>query len=394
MPPSLPQRMSRRTWLRSVAAAAALAACGGSPPRTQPTPGGPTAASTAGVLALQGGQVFVDGTFAGADIFVDGRRITAVGSPPADATRTVDCGSLWLLPGFIDAHVHLQFSNPADVLAGGVTTARDLGSPPSVGLALRGETPLRVLAAGRILTAVGGYPSQSWGSDGTSRQVRDAADAAEAVAEQARAGATIIKVALEPNAGPMFDLPLLEAVVAAARRHDLKVTAHVGSAEALRLVVAAGVDELAHLPLHDVTPAEMEAVAAAGIVVVPTLQISSGADREAALAAFRAAGGVVVFGSDLGNTGTSPGIAVPEVVALLKAGMTPAEVIAAATSVAADHLGLANVGRLERGAAADIVALRGSPLEDPSALDDIAFVLAGGELVAGALPEPEAVPAR
>ena len=329
--------------------------------------------------------MFTGGRFTDATIVVAGGRITAVGRGPADGAPAVDCTNLWLLPGFIDAHVHLQFSNPGDVLAGGVTTVRDLGSPPSVALALRGETPLRVLAAGRILTAVDGYPSQSWGSDGTSRQVRDAADAATAVAELDRAGADVVKVALEPNAGPMFDADVLRAIVTAARRHDLKVTAHVGSAGALRLAVAAGVDELAHLPLHDVTPTEMETVAAAGIVVVPTLQIRGG-DGSAALAAFRDAGGVVVFGTDLGNTGTTAGIAVAEVAALQEAGMTPEDVIAAATEVAADHLGLADTGRLRAGAAADIVALRRSPMDDPAAYDDIAFVIAGGEVVGGSLP--------
>ena len=339
-----------------------------------------------GPTVLQGGQVFTDGEFSDATVVLNGRRIAAVDTATPRRSDTVDCNGLWLLAGFVDAHVHLQFSRSADVLAGGVTTVRDLGSPPEVALAQVGTDPLRVVAAGRILTAVGGYPSQSWGADGTSRQVRGADDAEAAVREQARGGATVIKVALEPNAGPVFDAATLQAIVAAAQRRGLRVTAHVGAAEALRLALDAGVDELAHLPLHDVTPGEMEAVAAARVVVVPTLQVHGGSGAAEALAAFRRAGGTVVFGSDLGNTGTSAGIEVAEVVALQSAGMTPHEVIASATNQAADHLGLAKVGRLRAGYAADLVALKRSPLDDPSAYDDIAFVIAGGDLVGGALP--------
>jgi tryptophan 2-monooxygenase len=68
--------------------------------------------------------------------------------------------------------------------------------------------------------------------------------------------------------------------------------------------------------------------------------------------------------------------------------MSPAEVIMAATAVAADHLGLEDVGRLQAGAVADVVALRRSPIDDPAAFDDIAFVLAGGAVVGGELPPP------
>jgi imidazolonepropionase-like amidohydrolase len=284
--------MSRRTWLRSAVAAATLAACGGSDrnaPAAQPAP--------SGRRALTGGQVFTGGAFSQASVGFDGDRITAVTADVPGGVAAVDCTDLWLLPGFIDAHVHLQFADPASVLAGGVTTVRDLGSPHAVGLALRNPTPLRVLAAGQILTPVGGYPSQSWGADGTSRQVRSAEDAPPAVAEQADAGAAVIKVALEPNAGPLFDAATLDAIVTAAHARNLQVTAHVGAAEALRLAMESGVDELAHLPLHAVTPAEMVAAAGAGMVVVSTLQINAAPTALEALAAFRGAGGVVVFGS-------------------------------------------------------------------------------------------------
>jgi imidazolonepropionase-like amidohydrolase len=338
-----------------------------------------------GSVALTGGQVFRDGRFTPATVVVDGERISAVGldvEVPDNAER-LDCSGRWLIPGFVDAHVHVQFSSPDAILAGGVTSVRDLGSPPSQGLALAaGSSPLRVLAAGRILTPVGGYPTTSWGGDGTGREVRDAEDAAAAVREQATAGACVIKVALEPAGGPVFDEGLLRAVVETASAEGLAVTAHVGSAPLLELAVTTGVDELAHLPLYDVTAAEMARAAEAGMVLVPTLEIR-GADADAlrAVAGFREAGGKVVYGTDLGNGGTAAGIETAEVRAMLGTGMAPAEVLDAATAVAADHLGLDHVGRLRPEASADVVVLGADPLKDPAGYDDVRLVLASGVIV-------------
>ncbi|MDQ3341973.1 MAG: amidohydrolase family protein, partial [Actinomycetota bacterium] len=185
--------------------------------------------------------MFRDGRFAPATVVVDGERISAAGPDVEvpDGAERLDCAGRWLIPGFVDAHVHVQFSTPDAILAGGVTTVRDLGSPPSQGLALAaGSSPLRVLAAGRILTPVGGYPTTTWGSDGTGREVRDAEDAAVAVGQQAAGGACAIKVALEPSSGPVFDESLLRAVVNAAHAESLAVTAHVGSAPLLELAIA------------------------------------------------------------------------------------------------------------------------------------------------------------
>ena len=306
-------------------------------------------------------------------------RITEVNDPAAPGARPYDATGLWLIPGIIDAHVHLQFAAPSVILAGGVTTVRDLGSPPGVARDAERNSLLRVRRAGQILTTVGGYPSQSWGADGTSRQVSDAADAVQAVEEQLRDGASVIKIALEPSAGPLFDGEVLATIVTTAHRAGTNVTAHVGSADALALAIEHRVDELGHLPLYDVTPSEMVEVADAGIVLVPTLEIG-GRDRGAldAVGAFVSAGGTVVYGTDLGNTGTSPGIEQPELRALLDAGLSPQAVLDAATSVAANHLDVPDAGRIEAGAVADFVGLRRDPLSDPAAYDEVALVVAQG----------------
>jgi imidazolonepropionase-like amidohydrolase len=89
----------------------------------------------------------------------------------------------------------------------------------------------------------------------------------------------------------------------------------------------------------------------------------------------------VVYGSDLGNGGTSPGIMVEEVQAMLETGMRPQAVLDSATADAAAHLGL-DTGRLEPGLVADLVVLGSDPLADPSAYDDVRLVVAGGAVVA------------
>lgn len=302
----------------------------------------------------------------------------------------VDLGDLGVLPGLVDAHVHLQFTTPEALLTAGVTAVRDLGSPRGVGLALAGpsaSTLLRVRAAGQVLTAPGGYPGESWGADGTAREVGSADDAEHAVAEQADAGACAIKVALEDSRDrPVLPDEVLAAVRAAAHRVGLRVVAHVGSARALGSALEVGVDELCHLPLHRVAPEAMARAAGAGVVLVPTLAIrgDSFLGRRAAaraVAAFREAGGRVVYGTDLGNAGTAPGVSVAEVELLLGSGMSGLDVLDAMTAGAATYLGLPEAGRLEVGARADVVAVDGDPLADPSAYGRVRFVLVAGQVV-------------
>src|ERR687890_784879 len=140
--------------------------------------------------------------------------------PPAAEAAVVGGTGATLLPGFVDAHVHLDFYPPAQVLAGGVTTVRDLGWPAGRLAALRqaAEAPEaaspRLLAAGQIVTVPGGYPTRApWAPPGTARPVEGAAEAAAAVAELAAAGAAVIKVALDDRVGPTLPAPVLAAVV-------------------------------------------------------------------------------------------------------------------------------------------------------------------------------------
>jgi imidazolonepropionase-like amidohydrolase len=302
------------------------------------------------------------------------------GSEIADAT------GLTLIPGFIDAHVHIGFYNPSDVLRGGVTTARDLAWPPerihvlarsSASVDFDGPT---VIAAGPMLTAPGGYPSRAeWAPRGTARVVASPEHAKQAVVQTADEGACVIKVALNPPVGPTLDLVTLRAIVDAAHERGLKVTAHVHGMEELTKALDAEIDELAHMLMgtERIPERTIERMVAQGMVVVPTLSIRFGTDRRVAidnLGRFVAAGGSIVYGTDLGNAGPRPGIDPREVRALGKAGLSGKEIVASATVASARWLGLPSIGAIAPGRGADLVALAGNPLDDHKALTRVRIV--------------------
>jgi imidazolonepropionase-like amidohydrolase len=343
-------------------------------------------------LAIVGAAVF-DGSGAapvpGRTVVAAGGRIERVGPAaelvlPAGAV-VVDGTGATLLPGFVDTHVHLDFYPPARVLAGGVTTVRDLGWPAGRLAALRqgaeapGASP-RLLAAGQIVTVPGGYPTRaSWAPPGTARPVDGAAEAAAAVAELAAAGAAVIKVALDDRVGPTLPAPVLAAVVAAAAERGLGVTAHVGGAAEAAKALAAGVDELAHWPFDPAgLPDPLVDGLAEAVVAVPTLHIDPSPARRAGVRRFLARGGRVLYGTDLGNQGPPPGADVAELRLLVEAGLEPAQALAAATSRAAAHLGLGDTGRVEPGARADLLLVDGDPVADLAALERVRLVARDG----------------
>ena len=338
----------------------------------------------------------------GMTIAVEHGRIVAVGVdgatplPRSVGRREVmDVAGATLTPGLIDAHVHLAFARDPTALArGGVTAARDLGWPrgrlaPLISDAWRAGT--LVTWAGRMLTAPGGYPTNAgWAPIGTAREVRGIDDAVRAVDEQMRGGAGTIKVALDDRVGPILSSEVLDAIVERADEWGRDVTAHVGSEVAFDLAMRCRVAELAHVPFASaaITKQAIEAAATDGVVVVPTLRCrehTSGREAEAIafLRAFVAAGGAVAYGTDLGNAHTTPGADGRELALMCAAGITPGDVVVAATSGAAARLGGGVehlVGRIEPGRRADVLVLQpgDDPLVDVSALTRPAVVIAGG----------------
>ena len=258
----------------------------------------------------------------------------------------------YLFPGFVDAHVHLSFSEPEAVAAGGVTGVLDLGSP--LAYAFSEHPPIRFAAAGPLITARGGYPTTSWGTNGYGLEVGDPDQARDAVGLLADSGAAIVKVAIEPDGGPTLEAETLRAVVEAAHGKGLKVAAHALTVDAVRDALAAGVDVLAHTPMEQLPEDLIASLGANGVTVISTLRAFGAHDstREN-LAALAAAGCPVAYGTDLGNGRILPGIDLAELELLERALGDRTRTLAAATSVAGALAGAG--GRIAKELPADLL---------------------------------------
>ena len=330
-------------------------------------------------------------------LVMDDGVITALGparevAVPHDAIVAAAPGHT-LVPGFIDAHVHIGFFDPATIVARGVTTVRDLGWPPddiwplvraSASPGFDGPT---VKAAGPMLTVEGGYPTRAaWAPPGTGWVIGSPEQGRGAVDELHAAGATVVKVALNPAVGPTLGRSELGAIVDRAHDRGLKVTGHTFGLDELDKALDAAMDELAHMLMspESIPDDTMARMIEQGMAIVPTLSIFFGAGQRIAienLNRFWSAGGRVVYGTDLGNEGPVPGIDQREVSAMTRAGMTPRAIISSATVDSAEWLGLESVGALGEGMDADVVALEGSALEDHQALTKVAMVWRKGRRV-------------
>ncbi len=334
-------------------------------------------------------------------VAVSGDRIAAV----APADRLTGQGQLirfagTLLPGFIDLHGHPLLGQvpPDKILRHGLTTVRDTGGPlvaPS-----GGDGRLRVLSAGLILTAPGGYPIPVFGP-GAGLEVPDVQTARTAVGRLVAGGAALIKIALEPGgspgapwsghqlgAPPPWPIPSLEvvrAIVEAAHAHGRIVAVHLSGPEGAELALEAGVDEWAHVPCEPISPELVARAAAAGVRMVSTLDTQSHCTGVADNASRLVEAGIrLLYGTDLGHTDVPWGIDAQELQLMLHAGhgaLTPPEVLSAATARAGEHLGLAPLGRLVEGAPADLIGVRGNPLEQFKLLEYPDLVVSGGATI-------------
>jgi imidazolonepropionase-like amidohydrolase len=334
-------------------------------------------------------------------VTVRGDRIAAV----APADRLPGPGPLirfagTLLPGLIDLHGHPLLGQvpPEKILRHGITTIRDTGGPlvaPS-----GGDGRLRVLAAGPILTAPGGYPIPVFGP-GSGLEVPDVQTARPAVSQLVAGGAALIKIALEPGGSrgapwsghqvgspPPWPIPSLEvvrAIVEEADAHDRIVAAHLSGPEGARLALEAGVDEWAHVPCDPISPELIARAAAGGVRVVSTLDTQSHCTGVAGNASQLIKAGIrLLYGTDLAHTDVPWGINAQELQFMLHAAhgaLTPQEVLSAATARAGEHLGLAPLGRLVEGAPADLIGVRGNPLEQFKLLEYPDLVVSGGATI-------------
>jgi len=261
--------------------------------------------------------------------------------------------------GFTDHHVHLQLVD--HTLLAGSTLGRvvDLGGEPAELHALAdpsdagwirnaaATTPAGAFLiqharpcvgfAGAFLTPVGGYPSdREWAPAGSVREVADADAAAAAVTEMADAGASRIKVASNAHAGPVFDDALFRTIVELAAARGLPVVAHAeGRGEAQR-AARLGATQLAHAPFTERLDDAEIAEQAASVSWISTLAIHTGADLTIALdnvRRFHAAGGILCYGTDMGNGPTPVALNAGELTALRDAGLDDAALLKALAPV-------------------------------------------------------------
>ena len=380
-----------------------------------------------------------------ATIAVSGDRIVEIAEAAGDAPAgAIDVAGRTVLPGFIDAHTHLSSDTsrspgfgPASQLKGedprprelgwfllaksctafleaGITTVRDVGAYDDEAIVVRravelGLTPgPRIRTCGRIISATspGGWHF------GTMYEEADGPwEVRRAVRRQLRRGADFVKlmstgarsVEREDPEPAQLTREEIAAIVDEAHRIGLRVAAHAEGLEGTRFAVEEGVDTIEHgLALHR-APELLAMMAERGQVLVPTLstfhdlaerfahewvpRLVDQAKRQLedayrTLAAARGAGVTIAMGFDSGP----PGANLWEMVRIAEGGVGSMAALAAATSGAAAAVGLPDIGRLERGAVADLVVVDGDPVSDPRVLlrrSRIRLVVHDGRVVAG-----------
>lgn len=330
-----------------------------------------------------------------------------------------------ILPGLIDAHVHLAFDSGPDprravvdaepdallaamagraqqLLHAGVTTARDLGDRAAMSVRVRdaisrGELPgPRILAATRPLTARGGHCGFLGGEVDTDAEIR------ARIAANVRDGADLIKVmasggALTPTGPRMWEAQFtaeqLALMVALAGEHGRYVAAHAHGTDTIRDCVRAGVATIEHCSWRTERGLVYDAAVVEQIVErdIAVCRCVSGdwrlfltqlEDNAAPLLdsirRMRRAGVRFVAGTDAGV----PGARFDDYVGMLEffdeIGFTTGEILDMATVSAAHALGLASTGTLRAGCRADLLVVGADPRRRLGALRDLRLVLAGG----------------
>ncbi len=351
-------------WVAVACGAAPVSAGSTSTPTDTSDTATPTPAPYPDGVLLRGATILGDGPCGGlvCDVWVSEGKVQALG-PPGTVGEVglseLDLSGRWLVPAFIDSHVHLAYLPEAKaMLDGGIAGAVDLAAPVSALAADPGA--LRLLNAGPMVTAVGGYPTQSWGRNGYGLEVADALEATAAVTTLAEAGARVIKSPVDGSGG--LDDAQLAAIAEAAHQHNLKLAVHaLGTEDSLR-AARAGADVLAHTPTVGLTAATTEAWAPRAVITT-LAAFGGGATTVANLAALHAQGATVLYGTDFGNT-RSPGISGDELRLMGDAGMSPDGIIASGTSTPASFWGMDELGSISVGKAASWLVLQTDPRQD------------------------------
>jgi len=317
----------------------------------------------------------------------------------------------------------LAARNAELTLMAGFTTVRDLGDRADVTVALRKAIAKgfvkgpRVFTSGIPLSSTGGHDDPTNGYRAGMRRdpgpvegiVNSAADARKAVRQRYKNGADLIKISAtggvmsqaKSGQNTQFFKEELDAIVATAKAYGFKVAAHAHGVEGMRLAIRAGVASIEHGSLMDADT--MRLMKKHGTYLVPTILAGNFVSEKAKIDGYfpdivrpkaaaigpkiqdtfgRAykAGVKIAFGTDTGVS--AHGDNAQEFSLMVEAGMPPMEAIVSATKSAADLLGESDrLGSLSLGHYADVVAVKGNPIEDITLLENIGFVMKNGKIV-------------
>lgn len=368
---------------------------------------------------------------------VNPATVPSVTSTSGSSVQVIDLGDVTLLPGFMDMHTHLSSDiegawlhrgitdtagdnalrgarNARNTLLAGFTTVRNLGSSDFVDVALMRAIDEdfipgpRIFPAGHSIGITGGHCDTTGYIPGVAEQgpesgVADGPDAVlKAVRYQIKHGAQVIKVCATAGVlsleGPVGAQQLsdieLRTIVEEAARHGLKVAAHAHGTEGIIAAVRAGVNSIEHGSMLNDEAIRM--MKERGTYLVPTTYLTQAIRLDALPPSIRAkaeyilplagkslqlairSGVKIAFGTDAAVI--PHGQNAKEFGVLVERGMTPIDAIRTATVNAADLLGVSDRGNIAPGLLADLVAVPGNPLDNIRVLEDVRFVMKGGQI--------------
>lgn len=379
-------------------------------------------------VALVGAHL-IDGT--GADpvenavVIIEDERVKAVGSSaevtiPENAER-IDVSGRWILPGFIDLHIHLTYPQGLEIYSGdsgsfqtiralfvmdrllkaGITSVRDVAShlEPMQAIQIGAQQgyirSIRVFSVGQGIVSTGGH-----GEILTATRAADGADEwRKAVRETKKAGFEYVKIL------PPFTPDEVGAAVDEARIKGMRITAHGGGASdtvppsMTRIAVEAGVQCIEHPP--KMSEGTLELMAKKGVHWVPTMAIYRQLYRSGMKKDLLALGWSARMHEEMFKKGWALGLTIgvgtdfvgsftkrypkpyfEELKYYLDLGLTPMEAIVCATRNGGIILGREDtLGTLEPGKLADLQVVGGNPLQSLEALGNPEIVMVGGEIL-------------